>query len=389
MNFSLYSKRALLLFCIALFYTTSFSQNFSDNYVSIYLEHNNLKQKDDTLSLQFIIEKKQVYGFAKFELKSASVSFEKLEIPGTAISYFDNSLKIIWVDLPPGKYFKVQIPVKAKVDLQDYSINGSFSYILDKEVHKIPFDEINISKTSTINNPISVNNTPLPLKENADEAKIVQTKDNYYVSDIQGKTGKYPKRSKNVKSINTNYDSIYKNNIVYKVQIAALKKRMPEKKLHQIYSGTYEIEEEFHNDGWVKYTIGHFDTYEEAQKLKIKCGVKDAFITAKSGGKGVHILDAINESINKTESIDKYYYSIQIAALSKFYSNSKIRKLYNIDHIISMEEIEKLFKYTVGNFTSYNDAESFKQKLAISDAFIIAYKNGKRIDIQSARKITD
>jgi hypothetical protein len=36
------------------------------------------------------------------------------------------------------------------------------------------------------------------------------------------------------------------------------------------------------------------------------------------------------------------------------------------------------YKYSVGHFTHYKDAQRFKMNTGIPDAFIVAYKNGKK-----------
>ncbi len=65
--------------------------------------------------------------------------------------------------------------------------------------------------------------------------------------------------------------------IIYKVQIAADRVQLNAEKLKRIYNGNEEVTEEYVN-GWYKYSIGNFGTYEDAANFKQLAGVIDAFI---------------------------------------------------------------------------------------------------------------
>ncbi|RUT79578.1 PD40 domain-containing protein [Ancylomarina longa] len=69
---------------------------------------------------------------------------------------------------------------------------------------------------------------------------------------------------------------------VYRVQIAASHKEMGTVELFKRYKGGDVIEHLFVG-GWHRYTIGGFNTYEEAAKYKDSCGVPDAFVVLFKG----------------------------------------------------------------------------------------------------------
>ncbi|MBI5541822.1 MAG: hypothetical protein HY951_17330 [Bacteroidia bacterium] len=96
------------------------------------------------------------------------------------------------------------------------------------------------------------------------------------------------------KSENVNYAQISTSDeIVFKVQVAACHRQIPEKELHKRYPGSENILIEMH-DGWYKYLIGNFSKYSEAKQAKVLTGTPDAWIVVYKNGKRVHISEVIN-----------------------------------------------------------------------------------------------
>jgi len=102
------------------------------------------------------------------------------------------------------------------------------------------------------------------------------------------------------------------------------------------------------------------------------------------GQENENYLEVIAKSLpdKYIKSSSNLFFTIQIGAyrnLNKTFENTK-----NI--IISKED--NLTKYRLGEFTSYEEAVSFKTIVlsVCSDAFIVPIKNGKRIHITEALK---
>jgi hypothetical protein len=82
-------------------------------------------------------------------------------------------------------------------------------------------------------------------------------------------------------------------------------------------------------------------------------------------------------------------YKIQILALIEApISDQKLRQIYNLNQSISKEETEGWYKYSVGQFTTYQQAAEVKSSIDINGAFIIAYRNGVKINIEEAKRLT-
>lgn len=84
--------------------------------------------------------------------------------------------------------------------------------------------------------------------------------------------------------------------ILFRIQIAADNIEVPDEKLKAIYSGTMKVDHIVNKNGWHKYSIGEFSTYEKALELKLSCGVEGAFIVGYKNNVKIDILEAIRLS---------------------------------------------------------------------------------------------
>ena len=83
--------------------------------------------------------------------------------------------------------------------------------------------------------------------------------------------------------------------IFYMVQIAAHTIQMlPDYIKTNIYDGDRPVQE-LREDGWFKYTIGHYRTFEEAEKLLNELKIAKAFVVAYKNGKRVSLKEAAEE----------------------------------------------------------------------------------------------
>lgn len=79
---------------------------------------------------------------------------------------------------------------------------------------------------------------------------------------------------------------------------------------------------------------------------------------------------------------DRIIYKVQIAADATPLSITRLRQICPTDDIINNEQQNGIYRYTIGYYTSYDDAK--KQAVAlrgrgVDGAFVVAYKNGVRI----------
>ncbi len=88
---------------------------------------------------------------------------------------------------------------------------------------------------------------------------------------------------------------------------------------------------------------------------------------------------------------DGVYFRVQLAATKRFSDASRTYADYRLSKPVMVERHEGWHKYTAGSFASYRQAREFKNTAVsrgLKGAFIVAYRNGKRIDIMDALQAT-
>ena len=106
--------------------------------------------------------------------------------------------------------------------------------------------------------------------------------------------------SLNISDVSSTKTSLDNEKIIYNVQIGAFKD-------FQLTSDGLINLSEFKSDGYNKFGIGNYKTYAEAKILKdslIKLGFKDCFLSAKSYGKQIDIIEALALS-NEPEFLEQ------------------------------------------------------------------------------------
>lgn len=92
------------------------------------------------------------------------------------------------------------------------------------------------------------------------------------------------------------------------------------------------------------------------------------------------------KSVNKTKSIAGLVYKVQIGA----FRNKDLTKYFENNPNFSGEiDADGIKKYTLGIFQEYWEADQFKKylrEMGVNDAWIVAYKDGKRVDMRDARE---
>jgi hypothetical protein len=180
--------------------------------------------------------------------------------------------------------------------------------------------------------------------------------------------------------------------IIFKVQIAADTKPLSSSKLHQIYSGYHSIES-FTEDGWYKYSIGELNTFDQANKLRKECNVKGAFIIAFKNGKKINVLEAkkIAKDCYTPKIINDWQkdnnqilFRVQVAASKIELTPSQLKQKFCDEKYIYVSYENPWYKYAVGNFSNYKDANRMKERINVPGAFVVAYQYGEKLDIKQA-----
>lgn len=105
------------------------------------------------------------------------------------------------------------------------------------------------------------------------------------------------------------------------------------------------------------------------------------------------LLGVINLDENKPAYVDEQKvdleYKVQILSSTKKLDRDSLRKDYGIKEKMVEENFNGLYKYTVGSFSTYEQARDYKNKLDYSRyiPFVIAYNRGVRITVGEAMSL--
>jgi hypothetical protein len=99
-------------------------------------------------------------------------------------------------------------------------------------------------------------------------------------------------------------------------------------------------------------------------------------------------------TIDKEARIDsmllkEIIFKVQIAAHTLPLSNEYLKSLYNGDLRIDMIFEDEWYKYSIGRYLSFDEADATCRECNIKKAFVVAYEAGKHISIQEALRILE
>jgi hypothetical protein len=216
-------------------------------------------------------------------------------------------------------------------------------------------------------------------------------------------------------------------NIGYTVQLGRYSKGIPPEIMDKLLS-IPEVNSTTMPDSSTVYTVGRYTDYaiaQQRQKQLIQDGITDAKVVYKSGkdfivangpvGTTVPVDNASKQSkannsvtiaittnnasttsntsqnnvSNNTSTPSPDMSSVIVYRIQMGAYNHKLSRdvFANIDNLVEVKTENGFFTYSAGSFTNYMDAVNYKTQLmtqGFPDAFIKAYRNGKRVPLDKA-----
>lgn len=105
------------------------------------------------------------------------------------------------------------------------------------------------------------------------------------------------------------------------------------------------------------------------------------------------LLGIINNDENKptyaAEEKPDLLFKVQILSSTRKLNSDSLSKEYNVKDVVDEENFNGLYKYTVGNFKTYESARDYKNRLDFQKyiPFVIAYNRGARITVGEAMQL--
>ena len=201
--------------------------------------------------------------------------------------------------------------------------------------------------------------------------------------------------------------------LFYTVQIGVYTKPATSAQLFNISPVNSERTE----SGYIRYSSGKYGNVNEATNAKnriVQIGIEDAFVTAYFKGKRISVAEArkvateqsgatiseVETSEQSVETVEEpanvdvsgIIFKVQIGAYSGSVPLDEAQAFLQLsrEQKIDSKEEKGLYIYTTGNFSDYAQANTLKEKavtMGLPDAFVVAFNNGAKMDVNEARKL--
>ncbi len=132
-----------------------------------------------------------------------------------------------------------------------------------------------------------------------------------------------------------------------------------------------------------KELYGNFHYIQNKQRTKVPLEIVP--FQVKNDNKQItnepenKIITGFKPVIPQKNLVQETVYRVQIAAYKKRLGKEIISELYAAPAYVNEENMDGLYKYTIGDFISRDDADIFRQKCGVSGAFVVMYENGIRV----------
>ncbi|MCX7954239.1 MAG: hypothetical protein N3A01_03500 [Bacteroidales bacterium] len=237
-------------------------------------------------------------------------------------SFKDNSVKILWMALPPQQQFTVSYKLIPQTYITDKpQLVGAFSYmengttkmkpIIEKEfLNKPIMAEVQKQKSATYysqqlttQNQQQVSNQQQNIITQQQYYTQQQQKQQAYTQEKQQKTSTTykPYQQKVTQAKEPPISQLYnipvpETGVIFRVQIGAGRKKINYVAFFKSLNVFEKIRMEQH-EGWFKYTVGKFDKYKNARDKRNEIWqttpIKGAFVTAYNNGVRITVQEAL------------------------------------------------------------------------------------------------
>lgn len=287
--------------------------------------------------VSLVINKDDLTSFGKIEdTLPAGFKAKVIKADGADFKFENGVVKFSWFVMPAKHVLNVQYRVTVDEGTYgDQSIGGHFSYVENETGKLIP---ITPSVVKLKPAPVVIKEEPVVTKEEP----VITKEEPIVIKEEPVVTKEEPVVTKEEPVVIKEEPVVIKEEPVVTKEEPVIKKEEP------------------------------VVTKEEPVVKKEESVVTKEEPVAKSGAQGVS-------------------YSVQIGAFTRMLSVSYFIEKFKLTSTVNAEQHNGLNKYTTGIFSSYQQARDNRNQVhttGISDAFVIAYNNGKRITVQEALMIT-
>jgi len=253
-----------------------------------------LTESGDAYRVNLLVNKGNKEKFAKIqEDVPEGYTAVALESKDAIFTFKDQTVKLLWMNLPADPYFVVSYKLVPKEGIEESpELEGTFSYIQNDNTLSINIaqKDVNLQNDSKENLLAIISSSGT---EGSEPASYVQPQDYSGKVKIEIAESALKLIREDTKLTNMLEPE---SGIYYRVQLAAGHRPINIDRYFKKYNLDKEIRTEFH-EGWRKYSIGSFYVYKAARDYRVHVWntttIDDAFVSAYNSGKRITVQEAL------------------------------------------------------------------------------------------------
>lgn len=413
------------------------SVSLSAQEVEIIMDNPSTVKAGEIFEVSVIISKGTLSDYSRFSQDlPPGLTATNVHSPNADFSFDNQRIRIIWLKLPEESEIKVTYNIMVDERLTGkFLLGGVFAYVVNEERKFLNFDkldEITITPSATVD-PAHI----VDIKDfngvSASAAVVSTAKQEVYAMAIRQKPLLLSKGGYLVKLLLKNptgskyakieevipsgyiFESVDSHDGIESFSSSTVKfiwMKLPQESEFEL---TYRLVPKRNDAQGAMNIIGHLtysagnenvvvkivelDVNMESLTLadkrnllltgKVPSGAKKATpnVTTKTEPKPAKVS---GQSIVNTRVLTAgagVYYRVQLSANIRPFDARSFFRSSGVDQEVFVEKLGGLHKYTAGSFTNYNQAVSYKDSIEklrnVSGAFVVAYRDGKRIPVPS------
>ncbi len=181
--------------------------------------------------------------------------------------------------------------------------------------------------------------------------------------------------------------------IIYRIQIAANRTELSQRALGKMYYGNKRVEM-INENGWYKYSVGDFGSYEDASAFRKASAIENAYIVAYRKGTRFEqgpALTEIKPPVAYTPEGEQrmpsgLVFRIQVAASRVPVTVGQLKRIYSGNYPVEMISEDNWYKFQLMGVRLYSDALQILKNIQVNGVFIVAYDDGIKVNPAEAVK---
>ena len=423
----------LILFCIGF---PLFGQN-----VGISIDHPNQVNAGEEFTVEVTITKGELTDYSRFSQDlPLGLTAVNVSSPNADFSFDNQRIRIIWLKLPEGDAVTVAYKIRVDERLKgSFVLGGVFAYVVEDERKFLNFDqsdEISIIPSSTLDpalivdiknfkggkaiSPLTKEQTPYAMAIR--QKPILQASGEYLIKIILATPvgSKYLKIEETIPS-GYLFEEVNSFNGIATLAPSTVKfiwMNLPKDPVFEIEYKLVPIDSQPQGEmsltGILTHTVGDESVINQVKEIDVDfddLDVDERTFLLQTGevpsdaGRTVQKVveqkppDPVVETkpeprtgpdrfILNTRVLTAeqgFYYRVQIIAVeTAFDAKTQFRK-EGVDREVMVEEQGGMYKYTVGSFRDYNEAEAYRKRMegfeTVDGPFVVAYRDGRRVPV--------